>query len=174
MSIRKQQGFKHDMIRRRAKVAEMYRKGVLQIDIAKALGVTNGTISTDLKAIHQDWRESSLRNFDEARAEQLAKIDQVEREAWLGWERSVGKDVRRKLSQTPRGPVREKLIRNMAGDSKFLAVVLDCVKKRCDILGLHAPLKTEVQHSFDDEASLEEQEKRLGLQAPHWRLPNMN
>ena len=50
--------------------------------IARELGVSQATISTDLKVIHQEWSESQFSNLDESREEVLKKLQVVLRDAW--------------------------------------------------------------------------------------------
>ena len=66
--------------------------------------------------------KSSVSDFNQRKAEELAKIDNVEREAWVAWTTSKG-------NQTP------------AGDPRFLQNVQWCIQKRCKILGLDAAEK---------------------------------
>lgn len=159
---------------RREQVAEMYVRKIKQADIAEELGVSQPTIALDLKAIQKMWLESTLRNFDKAKAEQLAKIDEVERNAWLGWERSVGEHVKRRYKLTPKGVERERLVEELAGNSAFLRVVLDCVRERSELMGLNAPVKQEISLTFSDENTLDEHERRLGIGSLRWHLPHVN
>jgi len=62
-------------------IAALYCAGIIQATIAERLGLTQQTVSNDLKAIRNDWLASSLRDFDELKAEQLAKLDYVETQA---------------------------------------------------------------------------------------------
>lgn len=71
--------------RDREEIARRYLHGETQQQIADALEMTRQMIGYDLKAIQEAWRASALRNFDEAKAQELAKIDEVEREAWDAW-----------------------------------------------------------------------------------------
>lgn len=74
--------------KRRSTVAAMYVKGATQTEFAGRVGVTQATISTDLKAIQAEWRASTLRDFDAKKAEELAKLAHLESEAWAAWVRS--------------------------------------------------------------------------------------
>ena len=58
---------------RRKKVSELYLKKWNQADIARELKVSQGTISTDLKAIRKEWEKSRIRNYDEATTEEIKK-----------------------------------------------------------------------------------------------------
>ena len=69
---------------RRMRVGELSLKGWTQVAIARELGVSQATISSDIKAIRKEWRESRIRNLDEVLEEVLQKLDVVEREAWEG------------------------------------------------------------------------------------------
>ncbi len=79
---------KLEAIERRKKVSELRLKGWGQVEIANELQVRQSTISLDIKLICKAWRESSIRDFDDSRELELAKINKVEREAWAGYERS--------------------------------------------------------------------------------------
>lgn len=83
-----------------------------------------------------------VRAFDRYKAEQLAKIDAIEKAAWKGWRRSLrpaekrsaevindSDGERKKSSKTEEG---------QAGDPAFLAVMHKCIERRCKILGLDA------------------------------------
>lgn len=68
--------------------ASLYLQGKTQQEIAGVIGVSRSQIGYDLDEIRERWLTSSIRDFDQARAEALAKIDLLEREAWLAWEQS--------------------------------------------------------------------------------------
>jgi hypothetical protein len=61
-------------------VADRYLRGQTQWQIANCVEVTQATISYDLAAIRTEWLESSLRDFNARKAQELAKIDLIERE----------------------------------------------------------------------------------------------
>jgi len=122
------------------KVAEMYLRGIYQVDIAKELDVTQATISNDLKAIRKEWRTSRLRNFDAIIEEQLAKIDLLEQTFWDAWNRSKdsAEKITNKEGMRAGEPYNEKsrTIEEQIGNPKFLQGVMDCIKRRCELLGL--------------------------------------
>lgn len=144
----------HDVLERRARVADLYREGYHQYEIARAVGVSEPQITSDLKAIRAQWLESSVRNFDEAKSEELAKIDQLERTYWQAWHKSA-KDYTKQSVKTKNNiaqggkliPVTNEEERKEIitfGDPRFLSGVMDCIKKRCEILGLNAPTKADL------------------------------
>ena len=140
-------------VERREKVAAMYLRGLSQREIGTALNCSQGTISKDLNTIRAEWLQSSLRNFDEAKALELARIDKVEAEAWAAWERSQKDAVQVKekggLLGTTEIPAMEREVttKGQCGDPRFLTVVQDCIKKRSEILGLDAPKTINQNHN---------------------------
>lgn len=140
------QNKKHDILERRNKVADLYRKGFRQYEIAAKVGVSENQITNDLKAIRAKWMEDSIRNFDEAISEQLAKIDLLEREYWLAYEQSK-KDYKQK-SQKTKGTGQDILSREVMekeiiqfGDPRYLQGVQWCIERRCKLMGLDAPIR---------------------------------
>jgi hypothetical protein len=124
---------------RRQEVAALYLSGKYQSEIARLIGVSQQQVSHDLQAVQRAWLASSIRDFDAAKAEQLAKIDAVERAAWGAWERSVEprdvvmtKEVSGDFPRTETTTRREQPV----GDPRFLERIQKCIEQRCDILGL--------------------------------------
>lgn len=135
-------------------VARLYLQGMTQAAIAAQLSkdssrsytVTQRTISRDMEVVRKRWLDSSLRNFDAAKAQELAKIDNLEREAWESWHRSIGT---RRVTSTGRetggrdGNKDKAQVRteDMLGDPRYLAQIQSCIDRRCKLLGLDAPAK---------------------------------
>jgi transcriptional regulator with XRE-family HTH domain len=130
-----------EVLSRRAEVARRYLQGEMQEELARAFGVTQGQISHDLKAIRAAWLAAAVRDFDALKAQELAKIDAVEREYWLAWERSKqDKEIAIQEAGADK-KVKKATLRKegQAGNPSFLAGVLTCIERRCAILGLDAP-----------------------------------
>jgi hypothetical protein len=118
--------------------------------IAQELDISDATVARDLKEIQKLWLASSLRDFDAARAQEIAKIDQAEREYWAAWQRSqvpapdepqfYRTDAQGNETGQPRPWVKP-------GDPRFLQGVERCVERRCKLLGLDAPQKLDVSGS---------------------------
>lgn len=127
------------ILERRKNVAKRYLRGETQWEIARAFEVDQATISTDLKAIQQEWLAQAVLDRGEWTARELARIDEVERNAWTAWSRSqedaqvLRAKMRGQQSET------EKVSKGQAGDPRYLEIVLKCVAKRCELLGLDAP-----------------------------------
>ena len=119
-------------------IAEAYLRGNLQSEIAKNLGLSRQQIGYDLADIRKRWLASALRDFDEAKAQELAKLDNLERTYWQGWDDSR-KDRKRTTEEKHEDPAwnKEKTeLTTSPGDPRFLDGVRKCVEQRCRILGL--------------------------------------
>jgi len=99
-----------------------------------------GQISYDLKVLQKRWLESSLVNFDQARAKELAKIDALERTYYEAWEGSlVEKETKTAEKTTGGASDRIKAVsrhEHREGNPAFLAGVQWCIEQRCKILGI--------------------------------------
>jgi len=135
--------------RDRRRIAEMYLHGRLQVDIADELHVDQSTVSRDLKALQDEWRASSLVDINEAKARELARIDELERTYWDGWQRSK-EDAEIKRTHVLDGPEKGRRYqawtesRNEYGDPRFLTGVGWCIERRCKLIGIDAPQKQEI------------------------------
>jgi hypothetical protein len=127
-------------------VTEMYLRGKFQSEIATALEVSQGQISYDLSIVKRRWRESSLVNWDEARAKELERIDSLEREYWAAWEASKTERTRKRQRKGATGTIDASIeTEQRDGNPAFLAGVIACIDRRCKLLGLDAPTKSEVE-----------------------------
>lgn len=133
------------------RISSLYLRGWRQADIAAELGLSQGQISQDLRVIQKRWRESTAINLDEAKAKELSRLDELERTFWAAWEQS--KSERTKARQETDGKSKdgkpnvkkasiEKEQRD--GNPVFLQGVLNCIDRRCKLLGLDAPTKSEL------------------------------
>lgn len=136
------------ILEQRQQIAARYLRGEYQSDIARDLGISQQQVSYDLKAIRATWLASAVRDFDSAKAQELARIDEVERAAWEGWRRSTqDKEIENlegdgTLDPKTRKPKVTKVTKRregQAGSPAFLNTVLTCIERRCAILGLDAP-----------------------------------
>ena len=123
-------------LQRREKAAELYIQGHTQAAIAKQLGCTQTCVSKDLQKIREKWQQSSVRNFDLARAEQLLKLDRVEMEAWLAWERSKQPSSTATISESENKKQSRRTVKQKEGDPRWLQIVQNCITQRRAILGL--------------------------------------
>ena len=153
---------KVEMTNRRQQVAEMYLRGMYQADIAEQLKVNQATISRDLAELRKEWLDRSINHIDQKKAIELAKLDRLEVTYWEAWERSLKnaeieiteqigtrRKVKPKEGETEQDGIvperirKTKRVEGQSGNPEFLKGVLNCITKRCDILGIDAPKKNE-------------------------------
>lgn len=122
-------------------LARRYLRGETQADIAHSLRVNQSTISRDIKALQKRWRAEAITDFDAARAEQLAKIDELERTYWEAWQKSLVREMRSSRKKEGAGAGSEALVRTETrdGNHAYLEGVRWCIERRCKLLGLNAP-----------------------------------
>ena len=154
-----------EILRDRARIADLYLRGRKQWEIGQELGLSQQMVSYELGIIRKQWMESAVRDFDEAKGRELDRIDHLEREAWDAWERSKRhrlvsvsgieeKSTGSGVDDRPAAPTetrtREETRKtDQVGDPRFLEKVAWCIDQRCKILGLHAALR--LKHSGDED-----------------------
>jgi hypothetical protein len=164
---------------RRTLVARLYLQQRTQMEIARQVGVNQGTVSRDLLAIQAEWQRERLDDFAQAKFRELARIDQLEREYWEAWERSCQK-LEQTLQEKTTAPTGDRLkagtrTEGRDGNAEFLRGVERCIELRCKIIGAFAAVKiapttpdgVEEWHASDTEANtvLLAAFARLGLAA---------
>jgi hypothetical protein len=131
----------------RADIARRYLRGQKQWEIARDLGVTQQAVSQQLRKLHQQWRERAAGDLAAKRAEELAKIDQLEAAYWDAWERSqrdrLVRGTQKEVLPPPAGGgIPKERLKAFTrkeprdGDPAFLDGIAWCIEQRCKILGL--------------------------------------
>lgn len=147
MARRRKRG---QLVRDRRRIADLYLQGWAQTDIADELALHQTTVSRDIKTLHKDWLESSLLDFSDAKSQELAKVDRLEREYWKAYHRSLmdaeqitkeGTSFNEDTQDIAIINKIAKITKKQAGDPRFLQGIQWCIDKRCSILGLDAPEK---------------------------------
>jgi Helix-turn-helix domain len=133
-------------------IADLYVQKVPQAEIAKAVGLSQGTVSTEIKRLIEFWKEQRLDDLDKIKLEQLHRIDRMERELWEAWNKSK-RSGKRTITKSKAGEfsgsvqqdkywsaksVEEDVI---AGDMQYMHGIQWCVQERNKIIGLYAPKK---------------------------------
>jgi hypothetical protein len=131
-----------------ARVAELYLKAIGPSAIAKEIGVSTQQAINYVKMLERRWRESSMRDFDAARALELAKLDNLEMTYWDAWERSCQDATQTQTIVVPtldadghEKPTRKRqTIRKIenVGDARYLDGVFKCIDRRIKLMGLDA------------------------------------
>lgn len=125
------------------RIADLYLKGKTQAAIGAELGYSQQQIDYDLNEVKRRWREDTSINFDEAKQQELAKVDALERTYWDAWERSLEEKVKtRTEKQTGKDGGKASVEKeSLLGNPAYLAGVMNCIERRCKMLGLDAPQK---------------------------------
>lgn len=121
------------------RIAALYLEGKSQRTIAAEVGISQSTVCRDLEKLRQEWREKANIDFDQAVAEQLAKIDHLEATYWDAWERSLKPMVRTATDEATGKEQRVETSRD--GDPRYMEGVMNCIRERSKLLGLYLPQK---------------------------------
>ena len=117
---------------RRKQVAQLYLNKVEQTDIAAKLGVTQATISNDIKALNKEWLESAISDICQIKARELAELDFMELDAAITIQK-LKKD----------GDYSKAL--------RYAGHRLDIKRDRAKMLGLYEPEKVELDANIKGE-----------------------
>lgn len=139
---------------RQAQISKMYLEGKTQNEISLICHCAIGTVNRDLKIINARWLADATTNLAERKARELAKLDNLEGQAWISFFESKltterGQGQRKKPPQKKGDKIYEttstfsKEIES-AGDPRFMNIIADCIERRCRILGVDAPGKLEL------------------------------
>lgn len=131
----------HEMVQRRQQVAELYLQGTPQLSIAQKLGISQATVCRDLRALHNQWRTSQIRDFDQVAAVELKKLDRLEYESWQAWERSKQPQESTTVSQDGSTKRAQKVVKQQPGDPRYLELIHKCIAARRALLGLDKPTR---------------------------------
>jgi len=116
------------------------------------------------------YRQAKLdvrRNNADLVANELERLNAIEREAWQAWEAS--KQPAKLLRKTSRGDAdtgaTTQQIADQTGNPAFLNVVRQCVQDRRDLLGLDAPKRAELAVTAGDLSGLTDDDLRVIIDA---------
>ena len=128
-------------------IADLYLRGFTQAEIAQQMGMTQQMVSYDLKIVAEDWKNEARKAHEDRVAIELAKLNRIERECLIGWERSQGEIKETKVSKTsaqnPKESAESKKIQ-LVGDVRFLDTAIKCSRERRDLMGTDAPTKLDI------------------------------
>ena len=177
-------------------VAKMYKRGnsvrEIRKEVMERLDLDTCSVSTiqkDIQELLTEWRESRLKDTDEALELELARIDETVKELWEQWEKSKEDYV--KTSRTQKGaPARsedgqngqqqgenirtfsvERKTQNVVGlgNTAYIAEIRQQLAERRKLLGLYAPEKKDVTGSMSfasflmESGALEAAEEEEGM-----------
>lgn len=149
-----------------ALLAELYLKGYSMFDMARNITQRYADEGVDISigvrqvaydindVVMKRWINSTALSFTEEKAKELAKLDNLETQYWVGWERSLEnqKTIEKEESTDAvviqggtKVPVdrtkTRKTSKRRDGGIDFLDGVMRCIEMRCKIFGLFNPQK---------------------------------
>src|SRR5262249_49413813 len=78
----------------RREIAQRHLRGESQETIGKALGLSQQSVSRDLKHLQQAWLHDAAQDVAARKSRELAKLDLLEQTYWQAWENSKGEKSR--------------------------------------------------------------------------------
>lgn len=145
-------------------IAPLFKKGYtyreIRSKLMQDLGLKTYSLSTvkhDVEALLLEWKKERIEDTDLAVQLELARIDDLVKEAWGAWEKSKEeyKATRTKATGTPsmNGGENKQRINKIEqttddvralGDPRFIDTINKLLIERRKLLGLYAPEKKEV------------------------------
>lgn len=136
-------------------VAELYTKGASYHEMSvylreeKKISITGVALVKYVKDVLEDWHAKRITDIQKKISGELMKLQEVERQAWLGWEASRGLKTKRYTSKRGVPRVREngqitvdtvgindsEETFESEGNPKFLEIIMQCINRRLELLG---------------------------------------
>lgn len=123
-------------------IAEMYLvKKMTQKDIAAELGISQATVSIQIRKLKEEFKMKGMLRYRQYLNEEMFKLDTIEKEAWMAWERSIGRSRKTVKRKDAGGNVIEETETEdtLVGDPRYLTLVHSSIDKRIRLLGLDQP-----------------------------------
>lgn len=150
--------------RDREEIGRLYLRGTTQQAISNYLNdkyykdnpLSRQMVTYDIRVIVARWVKASVNHIDQRKAIELSKVDHLEITYWEAWEKSnlnaeseTTEEIQTLDPQGLAGLVPQRIKKNkrvagQSGNPAFLQGVQWCIGKRCEILGLDAPKKTDL------------------------------
>ncbi len=163
--------------------AKLYKRGYsmrkIQAEVIRRLELKSYSLQTvhrDVQYLLAEWRESRLRDIDEAIQLELERIDDIIRECWEQWDKSK-EDYKKTASKRKGAPsktegkasiktiYREEVETDVVrlGDVSYLTEIRHQLAERRKLLGLYAPEEKSVKISEYDLSQLSEEQRDILL-----------
>lgn len=145
--------------------ANFYLQGLTQAQIGIKLKLSRQQIGYDIKDIIQEWRKEYIEDINDKITVELNKINLVESECWLAWEKS--KKVKKQLTEyRNKQKVLTSTITNKYDNlpnDRYMDKIKWCIETRLKLLGLLPVKAREVNIDDNSEDQEDTQESILIL-----------
>jgi hypothetical protein len=126
---------------RLALVWRLWNRGRTQFEIAKEVGISDRQVRYDLKTLEIRWRQESSAGIAAHKERQLARNEEIFRENWSAWLRSLEEKLTTATEQSDdsggKGHKKASLKREQKeGNPAFLAGAAAAIERHCKILGI--------------------------------------
>lgn len=139
---------KQEVNRRRQLVSKLRHEGVrTQEEITTRLkedygiNVTRQTVSLDLKALDQLWKQTAIENIDKWKKEVASQYRYIYQQSMTAWELSL-EDAEEITTGGKDGPSQK--LKGQSGNPSHLRNAQESLKSLRELLGLDAPIRQEV------------------------------
>jgi phage tail sheath protein FI len=132
----------------KASIANLRLRGESYEAIAQKLGITPSYARTLYGRAIKEWRARALADVAEHRGLELAKLDEVEREAWKALERvkqGLTAETQTVVNLHGQNGTIEKRTVKVSSPSDILNILLKCMDIRAKLLGLYTPEKLDIK-----------------------------
>lgn len=128
----------------RKQIAALRLFGHSQDAIAEKTGLSQATVSRDLAVVVEQWKSEAKGTMEEIKAKELAKLDELEKEAYAAWIGSKQETQKKVVEDRPGksgGKFAKIETEKTNGDPRFLQALLAIQDRRAKILGFDVPVK---------------------------------
>lgn len=133
-----------EMLARREQIVALWLRRRTIRQIAGEVGLSRAMVHRELTEAREEWKSRTSEAYEARLEREIRGIEEIEREAWQAWTRSVGQSITTTEKSAINGMERTVTVRELAGDPRHLSVILQCSAHRARLLGLNAPEDTEL------------------------------
>jgi len=115
----------------------MYLEGCTRAQIAEEVGCSERTISSDLKALADEWEKKVHQSYTKHMKSELGRLYKIEQEAWREWRKSIDRVEEEVIEgENSRGSYKSVRRKKVLGDTAYLDRVQKAIAERAKLLGL--------------------------------------
>lgn len=112
----------------------LFLQGHQAPEIAEKENIDAATVCRDLRVIHDNWLARTHARYDQCIARELALLDEIERQAWEAWNRSLLNQETTQAEKSTRDEKTKLVRKGQTGNPMYLRIIFHCIEKRCELL----------------------------------------